>query len=114
MSVLLQGLVVALLVALCAVYSTWRLLSARLRLRLLDEAALALPGVGSAAWFAALRAAALSKFAAGCANCTPAPTSAASRNKHLVHLAVDDALLVAPLRVSGHHAAPEAHRAGIR
>ena len=31
----------------------------------------ALPGVGSAAWFAALRAAALSKFAAGCASCTP-------------------------------------------
>ncbi len=80
MSVLLQGLVVALLVALCAVYSTWRLLSARLRLRLLEKLA-ALPGVGSAAWFAALRAAALSKFAAGCANCTPAPTSAASRKQ---------------------------------
>jgi hypothetical protein len=80
MSLVLQMLIVALLVALCTLYSTWRLLSARLRLRLLDRLA-AVPGIGSAAWFAALRAAALSKFAAGCANCAPTPTSVASQKQ---------------------------------
>ncbi len=77
MSLVLQMLIVALLVALCGLYSTWRLLSARLRLRLLERLA-AVPGVGRAAWFAALRTAALSKFAAGCASCAPPPTSVAS------------------------------------
>jgi hypothetical protein len=80
MSFVLQALIVALLVALCALYSIWRLLSARLRLRLLDRLA-AVPGIGSAAWFAALRAAALSRFAAGCAGCAPTATSAASRKQ---------------------------------
>jgi len=80
MSFVLQVVIVALLVALCALYSIWRLLSARLRLRLLDGLA-AVPGIGSAAWFAALRAAALSRFAAGCAGCAPTATSAASRKQ---------------------------------
>ncbi|MGB9332585.1 MAG: hypothetical protein WCB10_17610 [Steroidobacteraceae bacterium] len=80
MSFLLQAVIVALLVALCALYSIWRLLSARLRLRLLDKLA-AVPGIGNAAWFAALRAAALSRFAAGCAGCAPTTTSAASRKQ---------------------------------
>jgi ferrous iron transport protein B len=80
MSFVLQAVIVALLVALCALYSIWRLLSARLRLRLLDRLA-AVPGIGRAAWFAALRAAALSRFAAGCAGCAPAATSAASRKQ---------------------------------
>jgi hypothetical protein len=80
MSFVLQAAIVALLVALCALYSIWRLLSARLRLRLLDRLA-ALPGIGRAAWFATLRAAALSRFAASCAGCAPTATRAASRKQ---------------------------------
>ena len=50
---------------------------------------------------------------------TPAPSSSANadalqrdgaRLENLAHFAVDDALLVAALRVSGDHAPPEAHR----
>lgn len=36
MSALLQGLIVALVVALCLSYSVWRLLSSRARIRVLD------------------------------------------------------------------------------
>jgi hypothetical protein len=76
----LQGLIVAVLVMVCALYSTWRLLSARLRVRVMDAVA-RVPGIGSASWFAALRAHAVSKLAAGCGSCAPAATSAASRKQ---------------------------------
>jgi hypothetical protein len=77
---MLQGLVVAAAVTLCALYSIWRLLSARLRLRVMDALA-RVPGLGSASWFEALRAHAVAKLAAGCASCAPAATSAASRKQ---------------------------------
>ena len=80
MSALLQGLVVAVLVTLCVLYSVWRLLSARLRMSVMDALA-RLPYIGSARWFAALRAHAVAKLAAGCGSCAPAPTSAASRKQ---------------------------------
>ena len=77
MSAVLQGLIVGLVVLACAIYSTWRLLSARLRLRVLDALSV-LPGLKAAAWFAALRARTLSKSAGGCGSCAPAATGAAS------------------------------------
>ena len=46
MSAGVQALIVALAVVSCAAYSIWRLLSARLRLRLLDGCG-ALPGIGN-------------------------------------------------------------------
>jgi hypothetical protein len=76
----LQGLIVAGLVTTCLLYSTWRLLSARLRMRIMDALA-RVPGVGTAHWFAALRAHAVGKLAAGCGACAPAATSAASRKQ---------------------------------
>ena len=81
MSAGVQSVVVALAVLTCACYSIWRLLSARLRLRLLAWCA-ALPGIGSTAWLHALRARALSKLAAGgCASCAPSATGAASQKQ---------------------------------
>jgi hypothetical protein len=76
----LQTLIVALAVTACAAYSTWRLLSARLRLRVL-EALARLPGIGNTAWFSALRRAALSRSAAGCGSCAPGATPAPSRKQ---------------------------------
>ena len=80
MSAGVQALIVALAVVSCAAYSIWRLLSARLRLRLLDGCA-ALPGIGHAAWYQALRARTVAKLAAACGSCAPAPTGAASRKQ---------------------------------
>jgi hypothetical protein len=77
---LLQGVIVALAVTLCALYSTWRLLSARLRMRVMDLLA-RVPGIGSARWFAAARAHAVGKLAAGCGSCAPAAKNAASRKQ---------------------------------
>ena len=74
MSFALQALAVVLLVSACAIFSTWRLLSARLRLRVL-ELIEAVPLLGRAAWIGALRARLLSG-AGGCAGC--AATSAAA------------------------------------
>ena len=75
MSMLVQGLLVALVVLACAVFSTWRLLSARLRLKVLDALA-RLPGFGASGWLAALRARTLAR-SPGCGSCAPA-TGAAS------------------------------------
>jgi len=49
MSAVLQEVLVAVLVTACALFSTWRLLSARLRLRCLDALA-AVPGARTARW----------------------------------------------------------------
>jgi hypothetical protein len=80
MSAVLQAVIVAAVVTLCALYSTWRLLTARVRMRVMDVLA-RVPGIGHARWFAALRAHAVAKLAAGCGACAPAPTSAASRKQ---------------------------------
>jgi hypothetical protein len=77
---MLQGLTVAALVTACVLYSTWRLLSAGLRMRVMDALA-RVPGIGTARWFEAARAHAVSKFAAGCGSCAPGATSAASRKQ---------------------------------
>ena len=77
MSALLQGLIVALVVALCLSYSVWRLLSSRARIRVLDLLA-RIPGLGSTALFAAWRARAVAQSSAACGACAPAPRGAAS------------------------------------
>jgi hypothetical protein len=77
---LLQGVIVAVAVMLCAFYSAWRLLPARPRMRAMDLLA-RIPVIGQARWFAALRAHAVEKLAAGCGTCAPGPTSAASRKQ---------------------------------
>lgn len=79
MSVLLQVIVVAAVVGVCAVYSVWRLLSGAARLRAL--AALARwPAVASMRWFVKLDGRTRAGSGAGCGGCAAAP-SAASRKR---------------------------------
>jgi hypothetical protein len=80
MNGVIQVAVVTIVVLLCALYSTWRLLSARLRLRIVETLA-GLPGIGSATWFLSWRARLLSGSGAGCSACAPSATSAASRKQ---------------------------------
>ena len=81
MSVVLQQVLVAVLVAACALFSAWRLLSARLRLRCLDALA-ALPGAHTARWLTAARRRALSRLGAGCGGCAQRSTPGeVSRNQ---------------------------------
>jgi hypothetical protein len=80
MSAALQALIVAVLVTACAAYSSWRLMSAGLRLRVLGRLS-RLPGIGRAAWFLAWQARVQSRLGAGCGSCAPQATSAASRKQ---------------------------------
>jgi hypothetical protein len=71
MSLLLQELVVALLVAACALFSAWRLMSVALRLRVL--AALGrVPLFAQRAWLARLRRTTLARQSAACGGCSQA------------------------------------------
>jgi len=78
----LQVAVVAVLVAACAVYSAWRLLSLALRLRLLDLLDTA-PRLVTSPWLGTLRARTLQQLQSGCAGCGGAvtPDAAARRNR---------------------------------
>jgi hypothetical protein len=67
-SLALQGLLVALIVAWCALFAAWRLASIALRLRVLDALA-ALPAMLTAPWLARLRARTLARAAGSCAGC---------------------------------------------
>ena len=81
MSMVLQQVLVAVLVTACALFSAWRLLSARLRLRCLDALA-ALPGARTAPWLTAVRRRTLSRLGAGCGSCAQHSTpGAVSRNQ---------------------------------
>jgi hypothetical protein len=82
MSGLLQGVLVAVAVAACTLYSVWRLLSINARLRLLDALGV-LPAVITAGWLAALRSRTLAKLTTGCAGCGggSTPDAAARRNQ---------------------------------
>jgi hypothetical protein len=81
MSAVLQEVLVAVLVTACALYSAWRLLSARLRLRCLDALA-ALPGAPRVPWLTAARQRVLSGLGAGCGGCAQHSTPGAlSRNQ---------------------------------
>lgn len=78
MSGILQGALVAVAVVASVLYSTWRLGSARLRLKML-EALGALPGLARLPGFAAWYARARTQRAAGCGSC--APTGAPPRKR---------------------------------
>jgi len=75
MSLALQGVLVGMVIAACAIYSGWRLATLRLRLRVIDALS-SLPPVLTAPWLAALRARTLAQLAGGCAGCAAggAPT----------------------------------------
>jgi hypothetical protein len=68
LSALLQAIVVGLVVAVCVIYSAWRLASLRSRLRILDALA-GLPAVLTAPWLTLLRRRTLAQLAGGCAGC---------------------------------------------
>jgi hypothetical protein len=68
MSLLLQGVVVALAITACLIYSLWRLASLKLRLRLLD-ALEHLPRALKGSWVATLRQRTFAQLAGGCAGC---------------------------------------------
>jgi hypothetical protein len=86
MNLLVQQLLVGVLVAAGIVFSAWRLMSARWRLRLLD-ALYALPGARRAAWLVRLRQRLLSHPSLACGGCSNADAAhavkpgAASRNQ---------------------------------
>ena len=73
MSLLLQDVLVAALVAASALFSAWRLMSLRARLRCLDALG-ALPGAHRVSALASLRARTLARLGAGCAGCAAHPT----------------------------------------
>ncbi|HEV2229708.1 MAG TPA: DUF6587 family protein [Steroidobacteraceae bacterium] len=75
MSLALQGVLVGVAVAACALYSVWRLATLRFRLRVI-EALGSLPPALTTPWLAALRNRTLAQLAGGCAGCSAggAPT----------------------------------------
>ena len=77
MASLAQDLLVALIVAGCAIFSAWRLMSPRLRLRTLDFVAPMATRLGAGNAVARLRNQTIGQLAAGCSAC--------SHNKTAVH-----------------------------
>lgn len=77
MASLAQDLLVALIVAGCAIFSAWRLMSPRLRLRTLDFVAPMATRLGAGDAVARLRNQTIGQLAAGCSAC--------SHNKTAVH-----------------------------
>jgi hypothetical protein len=76
-----QEILVGVLVAGCALFSAWRLASARLRLRALDVLG-AVPGLRDTRALARLRQRTAARFTAACGGCSQATTpGAASRNQ---------------------------------
>jgi hypothetical protein len=78
MELLLQNLVVGLIVAGCVVFSAWRLMSFKLRLKTLDVVGPAMTLVGAGATVTRLRTQTLGKLVAG-------TCSACSSNKTAIH-----------------------------
>lgn len=85
MNALLQESLVAVLVVACAAFSTWRLISLTLRLRLLGALA-RVPLLSNARWLARLRHKLLAGAASACGGCSQAEVhqlkpDAVSRNR---------------------------------
>ena len=70
MASLAQDLLVALIVAGCAIFSAWRLMSPRLRLRTLDFLAPVVTRLGAGNAVARLRNQTIGQLAAGCGACS--------------------------------------------
>src|SRR5258708_21645357 len=66
-----ESLLVGLIVAICAVFSAWRLMSVRLRLKTL-EALSALPAIAGGTFVAKLRQQILRNLSGGCVACRSA------------------------------------------
>ncbi|HWW79119.1 MAG TPA: hypothetical protein VNY82_05960 [Steroidobacteraceae bacterium] len=77
MELLLQNVLVGVIVAGCVVFSAWRLMSPRLRLKTLDLVGPAMELIGAGSTVARLRTQTIGKLAAGCSAC--------SSNKSAVH-----------------------------
>lgn len=77
MAVIAQDLLVAIIVAGCAIFSTWRLMSPRLRLRTLDFLSPVATRLGAGGAVTRLRSQTMGQLAAGCGSC--------SHNKTAVH-----------------------------
>ena len=78
MGAILQEVLVGIIVAGCAVFSAWRLMSLRMRMRTLDVMGPVLGKLGAASLVARLRAQTIGQLASGCGAC--------SHNKTTVHL----------------------------
>jgi hypothetical protein len=74
---MLQDVLVGLIVTFCVIFSAWRLMSPKLRLKALESVAPIAAKLGTGAWITRLRSQTVSQLAAGCSAC--------SHNKTAVH-----------------------------
>lgn len=77
----LESILVALIVLACAVFSLWRLLSAPLRLRVLDWLPAGL-GRSESGWAGRLRRKALAELSGGCGACARGSSALTSAAPH--------------------------------
>jgi len=77
MESLLQNVLVGVIVAVCLVFSAWRLMSPKLRLKTLEALAPAAQKLGAHSLVTRLRSQTVAQLAAGCSAC--------SHNKTAVH-----------------------------
>ena len=75
---LLEYLFVGVIVAVCAIFSIWRLLSVRARVKVL-EALAALPGHPGARSLTAMRQRMLAGLGSGCGSCTQSALNASAQ-----------------------------------
>jgi hypothetical protein len=73
----MQAVLVGIIVAACAVFSAWRLMPLRMRMRTLDALGPVLEKLGAANFVARLRTQTIAQLASGCGAC--------SHNKATVH-----------------------------
>lgn len=78
MSLVLQVIVVALIVAACAVYSIWRLLSGAAQQRALARLSV-IPLVARSGWFSALHERTRARSAGGCGSCASSASAASPK-----------------------------------
>lgn len=74
----LESLLVGLIVFLCAVFSVWRLMSVRIRMRVLDALSRLPPGAGGGL-ATVLRRRTLARLSAGCGACAGNTLNARAR-----------------------------------
>lgn len=77
MQPLVQNILVGVIVAFCVIFSAWRLMSPKLRLKTLERLSPVAQALGAAGWVARLRSQTIAQLAAGCGAC--------SHNKTGVH-----------------------------
>jgi hypothetical protein len=75
MELILQEALVAVIVAGCVVFSAWRLMSPKLRLKTLELIGPTMEGLGGRDTVARLRGKVISQLAAGCSACSSNKTA---------------------------------------